>query len=71
MQEYPIEDEDDADLQKSSISSITSKVRGRKRIPECWTRVIRPSEDNIEDLKVYELASDLLLGSALSGIKSK
>lgn len=28
--EYPIEDEGDADIQQSIISSVTSKVRGRK-----------------------------------------
>ena len=38
--EYPLEDEASEDLQASSISSVTSKVRGRRRIPEQWSRVL-------------------------------
>ena len=37
--EYPHEDEASEDLQASSINSVTSKVRGRRRIPEKWSRV--------------------------------
>ncbi len=71
VQEYPVEEDDDADHQEANINSATSKVRGRKRVPECWTRVISTRQDDLEKLKVYPLASDLLLGSALSGAQSK
>lgn len=71
LQEYPVVDEVQADLQSSSISSVTSKARGRRRIPECWTRVIIVGDGELVGIKVYELASDLLLGSALSGLHSK
>ena len=42
--EYPLEDEASEDLQASSISSVTSKVRGRRRIPEQWSRVLSLEE---------------------------
>ena len=50
------------DLQASSISSAGTKSRGRKKIPERWTRVISLEQDDLENVKTYELASDLILG---------
>jgi len=35
--------------------------RGRKAIPQQWTRVISLSTDSLEDLKLYPLATDLML----------
>ena len=35
------------------------KKKGRKKIPEKWTRVISLSHDVAEDLAVYEVALDL------------
>ena len=71
LQEYPPLDEEQVNLQSSSISSLKSKPRGRPRIPEYWTRVISLEHDDLEGLKIYELATDLLLGSALSGLYNK
>ena len=71
LQEFPAPDEGEVDLQASSISSVKSKPRGRPRIPERWTRVISLKDDDLEGLKVYELATDLLLGAALTGLHNK
>ena len=35
--------------------------RGAPRVPEMWTRVISFSTDNLQDLKVFPIATDLLL----------
>jgi len=34
---------------------------GRPKIPEHWTRVISISTDNLTELKIYQIATDLLL----------
>ena len=35
--------------------------RGAPKIPDQWTRVISMSTDNLQDLKIYPIASDLLI----------
>ena len=55
----------------SQAGSVLSKGRGRPRIPESWSRVISIQHDDLEKLRVHELAPDLMMGSALSGIQSK
>ena len=35
------------------------KTRGRKKIPDKWTRVISVSHDKPEDIAVYEVAVDI------------
>ena len=35
--------------------------RGAKKLPDMWSRVISIGTDNLEDLKVFPLATDLLL----------
>ena len=37
------------------------RQRGAKRIPDCWTRVINLQTDDLDDLKIYPIATDLLL----------
>ena len=46
-----------------SVDSVKSK-RGRKPIPDQWSRVISIGAD-LEEPKVYELGPDLLLSSAV------
>ena len=48
-----------------SVNSNVSKKRGRRKIPEQWSRVISLSTDDLTNLKVFELAPDLLLGGAM------
>ena len=58
--------EDERESQNKSADSIGSKSkRGRKRIPEQWSRVINIYRDDLSRLKAYELAPDLLLASAV------
>ena len=71
IEEFPAQDNDPAELENSSVSSISSKPRGRRRIPECWTRVISMENDDVESLKTHVLATDLLVGAGLSGFYSK
>ena len=40
-------------------------TRGRPKVSEQWTRVICLGTDNLDNLKVYDLCSDLLLGNAM------
>ena len=58
------------DVEKQSLddsnTSIVSKGRGRPKIPLKWSRVISLSDDNLTNLKVFELAPDLLIGGAMS-----
>ena len=35
--------------------------RGRKKIPDQWTRVISLSTDNLNESKIFPIATDLLL----------
>ena len=37
-----------------------TKKRGRKKIPEKWTRVISISNDSPEDLETFEIKTDIL-----------
>ena len=39
--------------------------RGRKAIPDSWSRVISLNQDDLTKLKVYELAPDLLMSGAM------
>ena len=38
---------------------IEPKSRGRKKIPEKWTRVISVSHDKADDLTVHDVALDI------------
>ena len=60
--------EDDVDAQEEDI--IKPK-RGRKAIPDRWSRVISLSSDDLSDLKVYELAPDLLMSGAMKQTVSR
>ena len=61
-------DEDDRESLNDSIDSAgTKSKRGRKRIPEQWSRVISLQHDDLNKLKTYELAPDLLLANAIRG----
>jgi hypothetical protein len=70
--EEDVPSEEEKESLNNSLKSIGSK-RGRQKIPEMWTRVIDLTNDDLDDLRVYELAPDLLLGNAMkaSGRTSK
>ena len=67
------EDDDKEEEKESldlSIDSVKSK-RGRPKIPTQWSRVISISADDLDDVKVYELAPDLLLSKAVTASLSR
>ena len=45
---------------KYALESATK--RGRKMIPDQWTRVISLSTDNLNNLCTYPISTDLLVG---------
>ena len=46
-------------------SEATVSKRGRKKIPEQWSRVISLSKDDLSDLQVFELGPDLTLSNSM------
>lgn len=58
-------DDDEEESLDKSVDSVKSK-RGRPKVPEQWSRVISLSTDNLENLKTFDLAPDLLLSNAVT-----
>lgn len=54
----------------NSLNSIKSK-RGRPKIENQWSRVISISADELEEVKIFELAPDMLLSSAVRATLSR
>lgn len=52
-------------LNESIQSNVSKKTRGRKFIPEQWSRVICLSTDDLSHLRAFELAPDLLMANAM------
>ena len=50
----------DADLLNVSLDSLQSK-RGRKRIPDHWTRILVVDNEMPETVKIYPISTDLLV----------
>ena len=51
----------DEEWEEDDIKSVSSKQskRGRKTLPEMWSRVVNLSKDDLSNLRVFELAPDL------------
>ena len=64
----PVErvDQESVELDKGSDTQKKSR-----RLPELWTRVISISSDNLTDLKVYSIASDLLLEQGYEKVRKR
>ena len=65
MTEFLQDPNDQEDEEEVSIEYDTLNKRGRKRIPEKWTKVITLSTVDIHNIKTYEIASDLLMAPNL------
>ena len=65
LHEFDDESSDDVQIRERSFSSEGRSSRGRPRIPECWTRVISFSHDNLDKVKIFPIATDLLISSNL------
>jgi len=48
-----------------SNASEAAVKRGRKKIPECWTRVISVGCDNLTSINNYSIATDLLVNDGI------
>ena len=48
-----------------SIDSISVSKKGRPKLPDLWTKVISFNYDNLDKLKGYVIATDLLMVSNL------
>ena len=57
--EYDVEDGGDASA--LSLTNSAPSRRGRPTIPKQWTKVISLDFDDLDAIKVYQLASELLL----------
>ena len=51
-----------------NTSSVQSRQRGRPFVPKQWSKVISLDLDNLTALRTYDLATDLLVASALPGV---
>ena len=63
-------EEDDEESINLSIKTVKSK-RGRKLMPEMWSRVICLGADDLKNLRTFELAPDLLMGNAMKATVSR
>ena len=64
--------EDDRESSEEPLEDgATQSKRGRKRIPEQYSRVINVYKDDLTRLKSYELAPDLLLSNAMRATSTK
>ena len=58
-------EEDGDDVQEAGQIPVTApKKRGRRKITEKWTRVINVDKDVFEQVKQYDIATELLLETA-------
>ena len=65
------EDDMPSELRDSDPSSAGKRSRGRPRIPEAWTRVISVKLGEVIGVRIYEVATDLIMASAQASIGSK
>ena len=54
-----------------SNSSETNIKRGRKKLPDLWTRVVSMSCDNLTNIKGYSIATDLLVNEGIEPPKKR
>ena len=61
-------DSQSSDENKNQENDEQKTKRGRKKIPEKWTRVISIHSDDLSNIKTYELAPELLLDASMGNI---
>ena len=64
------QEEEEKGSLNNSLNSVKSK-KGRPAIPDQWSRVISISADELEEVRVFELAPDMLLSSAVRATLSR
>ena len=63
--EFQIEPEDLLDQEEAGIENKAAKKRGRKAVPEQWTRVISLNHDDLSQIKLQIISTDLLIAPNL------
>ena len=58
----------DGEEEGASADSASVRGRGRPPVPAQWTKVISLGHDNLEKLRTYDLATDLLMAPSLPGL---
>ena len=61
ISEPPHDPYDGMDEDNDDGEAGPKRGRGAPKIPDQWTRVVSMSTDNLQDLKVYPISTDLLL----------
>ena len=61
-------DSDSSNNENADEDQPQISKRGRKLIPERWTRIISIHSDDLSKIKTYELAPDLLFDAGMSSI---
>ena len=54
-----------------SNASEANTKRGRHRIPECWTKVVSISCDNLQNIRGHNIATDLLVNEGVEPPKRR
>ena len=59
---------EEAEMEGESAETVSVRGRGRPPIPTMWTKVISLSHDDLEMIKVHDLATDLKMAPSLPGL---
>jgi hypothetical protein len=61
-------DSESSDEERGKDQIEQKSKRGRKQIPERWTRVISIYHDDLSNIRTFELAPELLLDASMGNI---
>ena len=65
LTEFNLDPADEGDDRDPSINTQSQQSRGRPRIQEKWTRVIRVGDVEANDFRTHSIAADLLVAAGL------
>ena len=71
LTEYHVDPADEAMVQEASLESQTPSKRGRRRIPEQWTKVVSLENTMNQNVKTYVIANDLMLACQIPPVTVK
>ena len=70
LEEFEPHDHAEEEVEDHSISSVSARSRGRPPIPATWSKVISLQHDDLDTLKVHDLATDLKMAPFLPCVPS-
>lgn len=50
-------------IEEMQVQEPPKETRGRKKLPELWTRVISLSSDRLDNVRTFSIATDLLMAA--------